>query len=112
MMTFEEYEQACKECGLTVMESDVWGRSHYDYGYMYEGYKIISIRTPGGKSFSSYNVVKNTPVMAFLPLFDDPLKQTCMIAGDALKNRIYWSMKYVKNFKVQEKIKELDDDFK
>ena len=112
MMTFEEYEQVCKECGLKEMKTDFWDRSHYDYGYMYEGYKIISIRTPGGKSFSSYKLVKNTPVMAFLPLFDDPIKQTCMIAGDALKNRIYWSMKFVKNFKVQEKIKELDDDFK
>lgn len=34
-----------------------------------------------------------------------------MLAGDVLKNRIYWSMKYVKNYKVQEKIKELDNDF-
>lgn len=110
-MTFEEYEQICKECELTQIKSDVWSRSHYDYGYIYEGYKIIYIRTPGDKAFSTYKLVNNTAVMAVLPLLDID-RQRCMIGGAALKKRIYDSIQIIKNWKVQEKIKEMESDFK
>lgn len=111
MMTFEEYENICKECGLDQINSEVFGRSRLDYSYAYEGKRIILIHTPGDKSFSSYKLVNNTPVMAILPLLDKD-HQRCMIGGEALKRRIYESIQVVKNWKVQEKLKEMEEDFK
>ena len=110
-MTFEEYENICKECGLDQINSEVFGRSRLDYSYAYEGKRIILIHTPGDKSFSSYKLVNNTPVMAILPLLDKD-HQRCMIGGEALKRRIYESIQVVKNWKVQEKLKEMEEDFK
>ena len=109
MMTFEEYENICKECGLDQINSEVFGRSRLDYSYAYEGKRIILIHTPGDKSFSSYKLVNNTPVMAILLLLDN---FRCMIGGEALKRRIYESIQIVKNWKVQEKLKEMEEDFK
>ena len=111
MMTFEEYEQVCKECELTQITSEIWGRNRYDYGYTYEGQRIVYILTPGDKSFSSYKLVKNTAVMAVFPLLDKD-HQRCMIGGAALKKRIYDSIQVVKNWKVQEKLKDIEEDFK
>ena len=111
MMTFEEYENICKECGLDQLNSEVFGRGRLDYSYAYEGKRIILIHTPGDKSFSSYKLVNNTPVMAILPLLDKD-HQRCMIGGEALKRRIYESIQVVKNWKVQEKLKEMEEDFK
>lgn len=104
-MTFKEYKETCKDAGLTLVLS-----SHYYTTATYKDYVICRFVKMTGEHF----VVAppdNQPGLAFFPN-GEYSQRLCPLSGVPMKNKIFKSIQYVKEYEVEQKKKEIEFDFK
>lgn len=103
-MTFKEFKETCKDAGLTLALS-----SFYPTSATYKDYIICRFVKMSGERFSVVPT-DNQPGLAFFPV-GEYSQRLCPLSGVPMKNKIYKAIKFVKEYEVEQKKKEIEFDF-
>lgn len=103
-MTFKEYKETCKDAGLTLVLS-----SQNPTTATYKDYIICRFVKMSSERFV---VVPpdNQQGLAFFPV-GEYSQRLCPLSGEPMKNKIFKTIQYVKEYEVEKKKKEIELDF-
>lgn len=103
-MTFKEYKETCKDAGLTLVLS-----SQSTTTATYKDYIICRFVKMSGERFV-VTPPDNQQGLAFFPVGEHN-QRLCPLSGVPMKNKIFKTIQYVKEYEVEQKKKEIELDF-
>lgn len=104
-MKYEDFVKTAKEANITFNE-DSLGNVFGDFCGFYNGRVVVKFLDCNCKSFSK-KISKDTQGIAMFPL----TRAVCPISGKPMLNNIYKSLKILKQWEIENKLKEMNEDF-
>ena len=104
-MKYEDYVKTAKEVNLTFNEDSLGNVFGNFYGF-YKDKVIVKFMDCNCKSFCK-KISKDTQGVAMFPL----IHAVCPLSGKPMLNNIYKSLKILKQWEIDNKLKEMNEDF-